>query len=67
MRLARWLLMKAVGTKYLLGRLGSSQHLLCSNIELLGRSSYHFSWLRYCATSRKLAGSILDGVTGIFN
>ena len=25
------------------------------------------SWLRYCATSRKVAGSISDGVTGIFH
>jgi hypothetical protein len=25
------------------------------------------SWLRYCATSRKVAGSIPDGVTGIFH
>ena len=25
------------------------------------------SWLRYCATSRKVAGSILDVVTGIFH
>ena len=25
------------------------------------------SWLRHCATSRKVAGSIPDGVTGIFN
>ena len=24
------------------------------------------SWLRHCATSRKVAGSIADGVTGIF-
>ena len=24
------------------------------------------SWLRHCATSRKVAGSIPDGVTGIF-
>jgi hypothetical protein len=24
------------------------------------------SWLRHCATSRKVVGSILDGVTGIF-
>jgi hypothetical protein len=23
------------------------------------------SWLRHCATNRKVAGSILDGVTGI--
>jgi len=25
------------------------------------------SWLRHCATSRKVAGSILDGVIGIFH
>ena len=25
------------------------------------------SWLRHCATSRKVAGSIPDGVIGIFN
>jgi len=25
------------------------------------------SWLRHCATSRKVAGSIPDGVTGIFH
>ena len=25
------------------------------------------SWLRQCATSRKVAGSIPDGVTGIFH
>jgi hypothetical protein len=25
------------------------------------------SWLRYCATSRKVAGSIPNGVTGIFH
>jgi hypothetical protein len=24
-------------------------------------------WLRYCATNRKVAGSIPDGVIGIFN
>ena len=24
------------------------------------------SWLRHCSTSRKVAGSIPDGVTGIF-
>jgi hypothetical protein len=23
-------------------------------------------WVRYCATNRKVAGSIPDGVTGIF-
>jgi hypothetical protein len=25
------------------------------------------SWLRHCATSRNVAGSILDGVIGIFH
>ena len=25
------------------------------------------SWLRYCATSRTVTGSIPDGVTGIFH
>jgi hypothetical protein len=25
------------------------------------------SWLRHCATSRKVTGSIPDGVTGIFH
>jgi hypothetical protein len=25
------------------------------------------SWLRHCTTSRKVAGLILDGVTGIFH
>jgi len=25
------------------------------------------SWLRHCATSRKVAGSIPDGVIGIFH
>jgi len=25
------------------------------------------SWLRHCATSRKVAGSIPDGVTGFFH
>jgi hypothetical protein len=24
-------------------------------------------WLRYCATNRKVAGSIPDGITGIFH
>ena len=31
-------------------------------------SSYHLrSWFRHCATSRKVAGSIPDGVIGIFH
>ena len=31
-----------------------------------GRTRWR-SWLRHCATSRKVAGSIPDGVTGIFH
>jgi hypothetical protein len=31
-----------------------------------GHAAWH-SWLRHCATSRKVAGSISDGVFGIFH
>jgi len=31
-----------------------------------GGTRWH-SWLRYCATNQKVAGSIPDGVTGIFH
>jgi hypothetical protein len=31
------------------------------------RGTWWHSWLRHCATSRKVAGSIPDGVTGIFH
>jgi len=31
------------------------------------RSTRWRSWLRYCATSRKVVGSIPDGVIGIFH
>jgi hypothetical protein len=34
--------------------------------EWLGGTRWR-SWLRHCATSRKVAGSITDGVTGIFH
>jgi hypothetical protein len=37
-------------------------HLL---VQLGGTQSR--SWLRYCATSRKVAGLIPDGVIGIFH
>jgi hypothetical protein len=36
------------------------------NITLLKGTRWS-SWLRHCATSRKIAGSIPDGVTGIFH
>jgi hypothetical protein len=32
----------------------------------IGARCWWRSWLRYCATSRKVAGSIPDGVIGIF-
>ena len=32
----------------------------------LFRGTQWRSWLRHCAISRKVAGSILDGVTGFF-
>ena len=34
-------------------------------MEVFGDTRWR-SWLRHCATSRKVAGSIPDGVTGIF-
>ena len=39
--------------------------LLCN--FLINYLSIWRSWLRYCATSRKIAGLIPDGVTGIFH
>ena len=33
----------------------------------MGRGTRWRSWLRHCATSREVAGSIPDGVTGIFH
>ena len=34
--------------------------------DLMHHLYMRFSWLRHCATSRKFAGSIPDGVIGIF-
>jgi hypothetical protein len=34
---------------------------------LLLQGAWWRSWLRHCATNRKVAGSIFDGVIGIFN
>ena len=31
------------------------------------RGTWWHSWLRHCATSQKVAGSVCDGVTGIFH
>jgi hypothetical protein len=40
-------------------------HFLKDSINLLEGTRWR-SWLRHCVTSRKVAGSISDGVTGIF-
>jgi hypothetical protein len=39
------------------------------SIKYIGRSwrTAVAQWLRYCATNRKVAGSISDGVIGIFH
>ena len=37
----------------------------CSNLLHFGGTGWR-NWLRHCATSRRVAGSIRDGVTGIF-
>ena len=44
------------------------QVLICefSAINIVS-SEARGSWLRHCATSRKVAGSIPDGVNGIFH
>jgi len=38
-----------------------------SHINIFGASCWWRSYLRHCATGRKVAGSIPDGVTGIFH
>jgi hypothetical protein len=46
-------------------------HSLDGFLTFLGLPAFTGSavaqWLRYCATNRKVAGSIPDGVTGIFH
>ena len=48
-----------------------TQHRVYQVLNLGGYMSYWAtrwrSWLRHCATSRRVAGSILDGVIGIFH
>ena len=36
-------------------------------LTFFNRGTRWRSWLRHCVTSRKVAGSIPDGVTGIFH
>ena len=40
--------------------------LFFSSTEPVRGAQWH-SWLRHCATSREVAGSIPDGVIGIFH
>ena len=48
-------------------------HMECPSIRISGHKLnltlflLHSSWLRHCATSRKVEGSISDGVIGIFH
>jgi hypothetical protein len=37
------------------------------NVEYISFTPLKPRWLRHCATSRKVAGSIPDGVIGIFH
>jgi len=40
--------------------------LICSALPSTGATLWR-SWLRHCATNQKVAGSIPDGVIGIFH
>jgi len=42
-------------------------HKFQAALFILGARCWWRSWLRHCATSRKVAGSIPDGVIGIFH
>jgi len=53
----------------LLNYFKSNPHLSCLFVTIIfiTADTRWRSWLRHCATSRKVAGSIPDGVTGIFH
>jgi len=42
-------------------------HYVCISVERTSVRTYKVNWLRHCTTSRKFAGSISSGVTGIFH
>ena len=46
---------------------GIAQKLTFGVNTTIGRGPRWRSWLRHCATSQKVAGSIPDGVIGIFH
>ena len=47
-------------------KIGKSHHYIHMNTILL-KGTVVAQWLRHCATNRKVAGSIPDGVIGIFH
>jgi hypothetical protein len=50
------------------GRVDKTQDKVKMNMAANGTGGTRWrSWLRHCATNRKVAGSIPDGVTGIFH
>jgi hypothetical protein len=55
-------LYKSFGFKGLISRLRVKLYK-----KIKGACCWWRSWLRHCATSRKVAGSIPDGVIGIFH
>jgi hypothetical protein len=50
--------------KYSYVRLGHSSYVRC---HIICMETAVAQWLRFCATNRKVAGSIPDGVTGTFH
>ena len=47
--------------------IGALYIYMCTYIYIYMGGTRWRSWLRHCAISRKVAGSIPDGVTGIFH
>jgi hypothetical protein len=43
------------------------QYFVYLSTNSVGARCWWHSWLRHCATNRKVAGSIPDGVTGMFH
>jgi hypothetical protein len=54
-------------SKWQIGFNWAFKGLMYSSVLLLGARCWWRSWLKHCATTRKVAGSIPDGVIGIFH
>ena len=52
---------------FIYGDLYYTGNSFCKNMLKIGWGTRWRSWLRHCATSWKVAGSIPDGVIGIFH